>query len=85
MWTQKRNVRKKRKEIFREKKLKKKSVHWEEWIKSKLSQLKKSKNWVKQLKIPVLNHKQDKSFKDKNKKKLAWEDVAKEANLLDGT
>ena len=33
---------------------------------------------------PVLYDKQDGSFKDRNKKKFAWEDVAKKADLADG-
>lgn len=32
-------------------------------------------------KYPVLYDKQDKYFKDRNKKKLAWKDVSIEANL----
>ena len=35
-------------------------------------------------KYPALYDKQDKYFKDKNKKRLAWADVAKEANLQNG-
>ena len=35
-------------------------------------------------KYPVLYDKQDKYFKDRNKKKLAWEDVAKEMDLESG-
>ena len=35
-------------------------------------------------KFSVLYDKQDKYFKDKNKKKLAWEGVAKEADLVSG-
>ena len=35
-------------------------------------------------KYPALYDKQDKYFKDKNKKRLAWADVAKEANLENG-
>ena len=35
-------------------------------------------------KFPILYDKKDRCFKDKNKKKLAWEDVAKEANLKNG-
>ena len=35
-------------------------------------------------KFSVLQDKQDKYLKDKNKKKLAWEDVAKEANSVNG-
>ena len=33
---------------------------------------------------PVLYNKADRYFKDKAKKQLAWEDVAKEANLENG-
>ena len=35
-------------------------------------------------KLSVLNDKQDKYFKDRNKKKLAWEYVAKEVDLVNG-
>jgi len=35
-------------------------------------------------KYPALYDKRDKYFKDRNKKRLAWEDVAKEANLANG-
>ena len=35
-------------------------------------------------KYPVLYDKADRYFKDKAKKQLAWEDVAKEANLENG-
>ena len=35
-------------------------------------------------KYTVLYDKGDKFFKDRNKKRLAWEDVAKEANFTDG-
>ena len=33
---------------------------------------------------PVLFDKSDRFFKDRNKKRLAWEDVAKEANFDSG-
>ena len=33
-------------------------------------------------KFSVVYDKQDKYFKDKNKNKLAWEDVGKEADLV---
>ena len=35
-------------------------------------------------KFSVLYDKQEKYFKDQNKKKLVWEDVAKEADLVNG-
>ena len=35
-------------------------------------------------KYPVLYDKMDKCFKDRNKKLLAWEDVAREANFENG-
>ena len=35
-------------------------------------------------KYPVLHNKGNRYFKDKDKKQLAWEDVAKEANLKSG-
>ena len=35
-------------------------------------------------KYPVLCHKADTYFKDKAEKQLAWEDLAKEANLENG-
>lgn len=35
-------------------------------------------------KFPVLYDKQDQFFKDRNKKKLAWDDVAKETELGNG-
>ena len=54
------------------------------WIKRKIT-TKSGKKLYEAVRIfSVLYDKQDKYFKEKNKKELAWEDKAKEADLLNG-